>query len=81
MNNTLEVYNSGIKCLIENLGLINTEEFISIIKRENFDYTKWQKEYFDNWEDGKFANKATAYSKQNEYKGNGKILTKEEISC
>ena len=34
----------GIKALSDNLGELNTERFISIILREPFDYTKWQKD-------------------------------------
>jgi hypothetical protein len=33
----------GIEALIESLGLVETERFISLIKRERFDYTKWQR--------------------------------------
>jgi hypothetical protein len=33
----------GIEALIESLGLVETERFISLIMRERFDYTKWQR--------------------------------------
>jgi hypothetical protein len=29
--------------LIKNLGEIDAERFISIVKSDNFDYTKWQR--------------------------------------
>jgi hypothetical protein len=38
----------GMKVLRENLGLIEAERFISLIHRENFDYTEWQR---DLWKD------------------------------
>jgi len=38
----------GMKALREKLGLIETERFISLIHRENFDYTEWQR---DLWKD------------------------------
>lgn len=41
------IMNKGINCLIENLGVLETEQFISVIMREKFDYTKWQQEHFD----------------------------------
>ena len=41
--NTSEVMNRGMECLVEKLGLIETEYFISVIIREQFDYTKWQR--------------------------------------
>ncbi len=42
-SNTVELVNRGMKCLREGLGDIETEEFIAIIIRERFDYTKWQR--------------------------------------
>ncbi|MDR1252907.1 MAG: hypothetical protein LBK62_12215 [Treponema sp.] len=33
----------AMNVLIENLGEVDTERFISIVKSDNFDYTKWQR--------------------------------------
>ncbi len=44
--NTAEIMEKGMNCLLENLGTVETEQFISIIIRERIDYTKWRKEYF-----------------------------------
>jgi hypothetical protein len=33
----------AMNALIENLGEVDAERFISIVKRDNFDYTKWQR--------------------------------------
>ena len=44
---TAEIMSKGMKCLTEQLGIIDAERFVSIIIREKFDYTKWQREYFD----------------------------------
>jgi hypothetical protein len=38
-----EIKQNGIKTLIENLGLVEAERFIALIRREPFDYTKWRK--------------------------------------
>jgi hypothetical protein len=38
----------AMKILIESLGSVNTERFINSIKADHFDYTKWQKNL---WED------------------------------
>ena len=45
---TIEVLNSGMQCLVEHMGVINAEQFISAVLREKFDYTKWQRSHFDN---------------------------------
>ena len=44
--NTTDVMDRGLNCLLEQLGVIETERFISVIIREKFDYTKWRKMYF-----------------------------------
>ncbi len=38
-----EIKMNGIKTLIENLGLVEAERFIALIRRDQFDYTKWRK--------------------------------------
>jgi hypothetical protein len=37
----------GMRVLSENLGLVEAERFISLIIREPFDYTEWQKNLYD----------------------------------
>jgi len=46
MTNTVLI-NTGMKILIEKLGKVNAEKFISLIIRESFDYTKWQRDLFE----------------------------------
>ena len=33
----------GMKLLLEHLGLVEAEKFISLIRREKFNYTEWQR--------------------------------------
>jgi len=40
--------NEGMKILIKKLGKVEAERFISLIIREPFDYTQWQRNLFDN---------------------------------
>ena len=63
MNNTVEIINRGIECLIKGLGEIETEEFISVLSREKFDYTKWQKGLFDDMSLDELNTAAAEYSK------------------
>ena len=44
-NDTL-VRTEGMKILLEGLGKVDAERFISLIIKEPFDYTKWQHELF-----------------------------------
>lgn len=45
MESTAEILNKGMKCLMEQMGIIEAERFISVIIHERFDYTKWQRDY------------------------------------
>jgi len=74
MSNTMEIYDRGLACLIEKLGVLGTEQFIAVVKRESFDYTKWQREYFDSMPEGEFTKAAAEYAKNTPYTGNGKEI-------
>ena len=39
------IMNEAISCLLEKLGPLETEVFISGLLREPLDYTKWQREH------------------------------------
>jgi hypothetical protein len=41
-SNTL-ILHEGMNALKDKLGLVDSEKFITLILRENFDYTEWQK--------------------------------------
>ncbi|MCD8107774.1 MAG: hypothetical protein LUE20_07410 [Oscillospiraceae bacterium] len=65
MTNNTEVMNKGITCLLESLGTVETEQFISLIIREQFDYTEWQKKRFDGVNARDFNAAAVTYAKNN----------------
>ena len=46
MTNTTEIIERGMNCLLENLGTMEMETFISVIIRERFNYTEWRKDFF-----------------------------------
>ena len=43
-----EIKSQGIEALISSLGEVQAERFISLILKEPFDYTKWQKKLWPN---------------------------------
>ena len=53
----------GMSILLEKLGMVDAERFISLIIREPFDYTKWRTNLFDGMDIEDLAQKANAYSK------------------
>jgi hypothetical protein len=50
--------NEGMKILISKLGHVEAERFISLIIREPFDYTEWQKGLFDKMSVKELSNTA-----------------------
>jgi len=48
MKTDTEIRIKGMEVLIEKLGEIEAERFISLIIKEPFDYTKWQRKLFKN---------------------------------
>lgn len=67
---TAEIMNKGMRCLTEQMGIIEAEQFISIIIREKFDYTKWQKEYFDAKSPTEISEEASNFEKSHPFTGN-----------
>ena len=47
MYSASEIMDLGFACLVENFGIVNAEHFIAEVSRQKFDYTAWQREYFD----------------------------------
>ena len=56
---------AGMKILSEKLGIVDAERFISLISRENFDYTKWrEKNLNQNISIRELSRQATEYAKK-----------------
>ena len=71
---TAEIMKKGMDCLIQNLGIIETEQFISVIIREQFDYTKWQREYFDQIPKEELKEDIVSFVNSHPYQGNAKEI-------
>lgn len=63
MNSITELMDIGMQCLIEKLGPVEAERFISIVIREQSDYTKWRQHYFANVTSDEFHQAAIEYGK------------------
>ena len=63
MRTTNTIMNDAMNCLINNLGVVETEIFISNLMREPFDYTEWQRKRFDNISLDDFCESAAEYCK------------------
>ena len=45
--NTMELYDEGVSILTRYMGVVRAEQFISVILKEPFDYTKWHQKIAD----------------------------------
>ncbi|MBQ1593995.1 MAG: hypothetical protein IKQ13_12260 [Treponema sp.] len=59
---TVELLSRGMECLVQAMGVVDAEYFIAAVQRERFDYTKWQREYFDKMDLKTFVNNAKTYA-------------------
>ena len=54
----------AMDALIEALGAVDAECFISMVKRDTFDYTEWQRKLWDGKSIDEIHEAATAYEKK-----------------
>lgn len=73
-NSMNELMSRGMQCLTEALGVVEAEEFINLVIRERFDYTRWQQKYFDGLAPGEFQRQALAYANAHPYNGQAQRL-------
>jgi len=50
-------------CLVDKLGVIETEIFIAHIIREPFDYTEWQRKHYENFSVAELNKQAVEYAR------------------
>lgn len=62
MRNANAIMYDAYDCLIEKLGIVETEFFISTLKREKFDYSEWRKNRFDGKSLDELLDEAVEYA-------------------
>jgi len=58
MYKEMTLRNEGMKVLINHLGRVEAERFISLVIREPFDYTEWQRDLFNDMSVKELSNMA-----------------------
>jgi len=53
----------AIDALLQALGMVDTERFISMIKRDTFDYTEWRRGQWNDMTIDEVFTEAAEYSK------------------
>jgi hypothetical protein len=59
-----EIRRKGLQALIQALGEVEAEKFITLIIREQFDYTEWQRTLWDQKTIDQLNEEAGNYLKQ-----------------
>jgi hypothetical protein len=59
-----EVKQKGLGALLDALGAVDAERFITLLHRDPFDYTIWQKKLFDNMDIHEISKKAMELKKR-----------------
>ena len=72
--NATEVMEQGMRCLVDNIGIVEAERFIAVIMQEKFDYTKWQRDYFDKISSAELEAEVARFNETHPYRGNAKII-------
>lgn len=67
---TAEIMSRGMNCLTKYLGVVEAERFVSTVIREKFDYTRWQREYFDEMSPEEISREAEQFEQKEPYTGN-----------
>ena len=67
---TAEIMNKGMKCLMEQLGVVEAERFVATVIRERFDYTRWQRDYFSGKTPEESSQEAETFELENPHSGN-----------
>lgn len=70
----IDIMDRGIACLIRELGIVEAETFVSILKNERFDYTKWRQDKFDDMTLKELGQAAADYEKAHPFNGKAKII-------
>ena len=67
--NTADTLSRGMEILSQRMGIVDAERFIFLVKTEGFDYTKWQREYFDGKTKEEMDAEMDAYFAAHPYNG------------
>ena len=66
MTNSAVLLDRGMRCLSNELGMVNAERFVALLLKESFDYTEWRKNnLFVGMNIDEIIDEADRYCKEN----------------
>jgi len=75
MTNSTVLLDRGIRCLNNELGIVDAERFVSLILREPFDYTEWrQNNLFIDMSIDEIIDEADKYCRENALQPTGDLV-------
>jgi hypothetical protein len=67
MTNSTALLDRGMRCLNDELGILDAERFVAMLIREPFDYTEWRKDnLFPDMSLDEIIDEADRYCKGNQ---------------
>ena len=69
MDSEIALADKCMRILCEHVGAIDTERFIHFITSNRFDYTEWQRDYYDSIPDEVLSEKIDEFCKTHPFKG------------
>ena len=67
--NNIALVSKCMDILCSQVGIVDAERFIYIMRSEAFDYTKWQRDHYDNISPDELNAAVDRFSAENEFKG------------
>ena len=68
--NNIALVSRCMDILCSQVGIVDAERFIYIMRSEAFDYTKWQRDHYDNISPDELNAAVDRFSAEHEFKGN-----------
>jgi hypothetical protein len=66
MTNSVALLDKGMRCLNNELGILDTERFVALLLSEPFDYTEWRRDnLFSDMSLDEIIDAADKYCKEN----------------
>jgi hypothetical protein len=66
MRSNAVIKNEGMRVLAEQLGLVDAERFITLLRREPFDYTEWRRDLYKDVPLDEFLKNAAEFRSEQE---------------
>ena len=67
MRTDITLRHEAMEALVRTLGIVDAERFISMVKRDTFDYTEWRRSLWNNMTIEEIYTEATEHHNNSQY--------------